>query len=30
MAEINPTQLRSAVAWITGAPEAETEDDKSA
>lgn len=30
MAEINPTQLRSAVAWSTGAQEAETEDDKSA
>lgn len=29
MAEINPTQLRSAVAWSTGAPETETEDDKS-
>lgn len=30
MAEINPTQLRSAVAWSTGTPQAETEDDKSA
>jgi len=28
MAEVNPTQLRSAVAWSTGAPEAETENDK--
>lgn len=30
MAEINPTQLRSAVAWSTGTPQAEAEDDKSA
>jgi len=29
MAEINPTQLRSAVAWSTGAPEVEAEDDRS-
>ncbi|KAK0329180.1 hypothetical protein LTR94_037858, partial [Friedmanniomyces endolithicus] len=30
MAEINPTQLRSAVAWSTGTPQAEAEGDKSA